>query len=257
MKKLIASVLTVAAPFVVAAFIAVPTQSMASGGGAHLEKADVDLGNRASLQRGAKYFVNHCLNCHSARYMRFERLGKDLGLDEVDMKENLMFTPGVRVGDTMTIAMEGNQAESWFGVEPPDLSLVARARGADWINTYLKSFYADDSRRFGVDNLVFDKVGMPNVLEQQQGIQRPVMKTRVGEDGRSREVIDHLELVEQGSMTPLQFNQMVRDLVSFLVYLGEPAQMERYSIGIWVMLFLVVFSVLAYLLKLEYWKDIH
>jgi len=229
----------------------------AASGGAHLEAADVDLHNQASLQRGAKNFVNYCLNCHSASYMRFDRMGRDLGLDEEMLTENLMFVPGIKVGETMEIAMPKSLATEWFGTAPPDLSLVSRSRGADWLNTYLKSFYADDDRPFGVDNLVFKKVGMPHVLEELQGVQKPVYRDEEGADGQVRKVIDHLELVSEGSMTPDEYNQFVRDTVTFLVYLGEPAQMERRSIGPWVLLFLAVFTVLAYLLKLEYWKDLH
>jgi len=231
--------------------------AMASGGGAHLEAADVDLNNQASLQRGAKYFANYCLNCHAAGYMRFGRMGRDLGLDETMLQDNLMFVPGIKVGETMEVAMPKSAAAEWFGTAPPDLSLVSRSRGADWLNTYLKSFYADDERTFGVNNLVFKQVGMPHVLEGLQGVQKPVYKKVEAADGSTREVIDHLELVSEGSLTPAEYNQFVRDLVTFLVYLGEPAQLERRSMGHWVLLFLLVFTALAYLLKLEFWKDLH
>lgn len=227
----------------------------ASGGGVHLETADVDLSNRESLQRGAKYFVNYCLNCHSARYMRYDRMGRDLGLDEAMLKDNLMFIPGRRVGETMEVAMPKGLAEGWFGVTPPDLSLVARSRGEDWLYTYLKSFYASADRPLGVDNLVFPKVGMPNVLETLQGVQTPEYHEEKAADGSTRQVIDHLKLETKGSLEPGDFDLMVRDLVTFMVYLGEPAQMQRKSIGIWVLLFLVVFTILAYLLKHEYWDD--
>ena len=230
---------------------------MANEGGHHLEAADVDLNNQASLQRGAKYFANYCLNCHAASYMRFDRMGHDLGLDEEMLKDNLMFVPGIKVGETMKVAMPKASATGWFGTPPPDLSLVSRSRGADWLNTYLKSFYTDDERPFGTNNLVFKKVGMPNVLETLQGVQKPVFRSEEAADGTTREVIDHLELVSEGSLTPAEYNQFVRDLVTFLVYLGEPAQMERRSIGVWVLLFMVVFTALAYLLKLEFWKDLH
>lgn len=250
MKKLVAalcgSLLIAASPTV-----------LASGAGVHLEPADVDLNNQASLQRGAKNFVNYCLNCHSATYMRYDRMGRDLGLDEAMLKDNLMFIPGIKVGETMKVAMPHALSESWFGVTPPDLSLVSRSRGADWLNTYLRSFYASEDRPFGVDNLVFSKVGMPNVLEGLQGVQKPVYEEVEGADGTKHEVIEKLELVSQGSLTPAEYDLFVRDLVNFLVYLGEPAQMQRTGLGIWVLLFLAVFSVLAYLLKLEYWKDVH
>jgi ubiquinol-cytochrome c reductase cytochrome c1 subunit len=250
MKKRVSTVL---GALLLAAFSGV---GMASGG-AHLEAADVDLNNQASLQRGAKYFANYCMNCHSAEYMRFGRLGRDLGLDEGMLKDNLMFVPGIKVGETMQVAMPKSAAAEWFGTPPPDLSLVARSRGADWLNTYLKSFYTDEERTFGVNNLVFKEVGMPHVLEGLQGVQKPVYHTEEAADGSAREVIDHLELVSEGSLTPAEYNQFVRDLVTFLVYLGEPAQLERRSIGHWVLLFMLVFTVLAYLLKLEFWKDLH
>ena len=250
MKKLVAA-------FCGSLLISLSSAALASGGGMHLDEADVDLSNQASLQRGAKYFVNYCLNCHSARYMRYDRMGRDLGLDEGMLKDNLMFVPGRRVGETMEVAMPKGLSEGWFGVTPPDLSLVSRSRGEDWIYTYLKSFYASAERPFGVDNLVFEKVGMPNVLEELQGVQKAVYREEKAVDGSTRQVIDHLEMVSEGRMNPAEYDQMVRDLVTFLVYIGEPAQMERKSIGIWVLLFLAVFSVLAYLLKLEYGKDVH
>jgi len=249
MKKLVAA-------FCGSLLIAASPVVMASSG-AHLEPADVDLSNQASLQRGAKNFVNYCLNCHSATYMRYERMAMDLGMDEAMVQDNLMFIPGKKIGETMDVAMPKALSESWFGVTPPDLSLASRSRGPDWLNTYLRSFYTSEDRPFGVDNLVFAKVGMPNVLEGLQGVQKPVYVEHKAADGTSHQVIEKLELVSQGSLTPAEYDLFVRDLVNFMVYLGEPAQMQRESIGLWVLLFLVVFTVLAYLLKLEYWKDIH
>lgn len=228
----------------------VPLLGMASGGG-HLEDADIDLGDQASLQRGAKYFVNYCLSCHSAKFQRYNRTAKDLGLSEEEVKENLMFTTD-KIGETMTVAMDAQDANTWFGVAPPDLSVIARARGVDWIYTYLRSFYIDDSRPFGVNNLVFPDVGMPHVLWKLQGTQKAVFQEHEGQ-----KVFEKFEQVTPGSLSPEEFDAAVRDLTAFLSYVGEPIQMERKRLGTWVLLFLAVFFVLAYLLKKEYWKDVH
>lgn len=228
----------------------VPLLGMASGGG-HLEDADIDLGDQASLQRGAKYFVNYCLSCHSAKFQRYNRTAKDLGLSEEEVKENLMFTTD-KIGETMTVAMDAQDANTWFGVAPPDLSVIARARGVDWIYTYLRSFYIDESRPFGVNNLVFPDVGMPHVLWKLQGTQKAVFQEHEGQ-----KVFEKFEQVTPGSLSPEEFDAAVRDLTAFLSYVGEPIQMERKRLGTWVLLFLAVFFVLAYLLKKEYWKDVH
>lgn len=234
-----------------------PAQGMAAGGGAHLKHAAIDLNNTASLQRGAKLFTNYCLNCHTASYMRYQRMATDLGLDEAQVVNNLMFVPGQKIGDTMTVAMKRGDGERWFGVAPPDLSVVSRSRGSDWLYTYLTSFYKDESRAVGVDNLVFPKVGMPHVLWELQGWQTPVYNTVKGPDGKPKQVIKGLELTTPGTLTPTEYDNVVLDLVNFMTYMGEPAQIQRRSLGIWVLLFLVVFTVLAYLLKKEYWKDVH
>jgi len=245
MKKLIIAFLLATAPVL----------GMAAGGGVHLDDADIDLSDQASLQRGARLFVNYCLSCHSAKFQRYNRMARDLGLTEDEVKENLMFTTD-KIGDTMTIAMTPADAEKWFGVAPPDLSVTARARGVDWLYTYLRSFYIDESRPFGVNNRVFPDVGMPNVLWRLQGMQKAVYK---GEG--DQQVIDKLVPADgpagQGEMTPEEFDGAVRDLTAFLSYIAEPIQMERKRLGIWVLLFIAVFFVLAYALKKEYWKDVH
>lgn len=230
---------------------AVPTLSMAAGGGVHLDDANIDVTDTESLQRGAKYFVNYCMGCHSAKFQRYNRTGRDLGLTEDEVKQNLMFTTD-NIGDTMTIAMNPADAEKWFGVIPPDLSLTARSRGVDWIYTYLRGFYLDESRPFGVNNLVFPGVGMPHVLWQLQGAQKAVFKEVDG-----RQVIEKLEMVEPGSMNVEEFDGAMRDLTAFLSYVSEPIQAKRRAMGKWVLLFIGVFFILAYLLKKEYWKDIH
>ncbi|MCB1829984.1 MAG: cytochrome c1 [Chromatiaceae bacterium] len=236
---------------IVASILAlVPLFALASGSG-HLDDADLDMGDQASLQRGAKYFVNYCLSCHSAKYQRYNRTARDLGLSEDEVKENLMFTTD-KIGETMTIAMDPENANSWFGVTPPDLSVIARARGVDWIYTYLRSFYLDESRPFGVNNVVFPDVGMPHVMWQLQGTQKAVFTEHDGQ-----KVFEKFEQVTPGSLSPSEFDAAMRDLTAFLSYVGEPIQMERKRLGIWVLLFIAVFFVLAYLLKKEYWKDVH
>jgi ubiquinol-cytochrome c reductase cytochrome c1 subunit len=233
-----------------------PAALLAAGGEAiHLDHANIDPDNKESLQRGARLFVNYCLSCHSAALMRYERMGKDLGIDEKLVAENLMFTGG-KVGDLMTVATSPQDAKEWFGTVPPDLSVIARARGVDWLYTYLRSFYRDDSRHTGVNNLVFPDVGMPNVLWELQGVQEPVITTVKHEDGTEVKTVD-LELVEPGLMSPREFDRAVRDLVNFLDYMGEPAKYERRHLGVKVVLFLLVFLVLAYLLKKEFWRDVH
>lgn len=235
--------------------VLLPAVALAASEGVPLDKADVDLHNTQSLQRGAKLFVNYCLSCHAAQHQRYNRMGRDLALTDEQVIDNLMFASD-KIGNQMTIAMSRKDAKNWFGAPPPDLTLVARVRGADWLYTYLRTFYVDDTRPFGVNNLVFPSVGMPHVLWELQGVQKPVYKT-VEHDGHSTEVLDHLELVEPGTMTPVEYDRSMRDLVNFLVYMSEPVQLERKALGVKVILFLLLFLVVAYLLKKEYWKDIH
>jgi len=233
-------------PFAVSA-----TSSSSSG-----YKADVDISDKASLQRGARTFVNYCMGCHSASYMRYNRMGDDLGIEESILQSNLMFGTE-KSGDTMTIAMQKEDAEKFFGTAAPDLSVNARSRGADWLFTYFMTFYRDDSRPFGVNNLAFKDVAMPHVLWELQGIQKPVFKTVEKEDGTQQEVIDHLELETPGTLDGDGYQNTVNDLVNFLVYVGEPAQIQRKNTGVVVILYLLVLLVIVYLLKKEYWKDVH
>jgi len=234
----------------------VPLWAFAAGGqGVHLDKANIDPNNIQSLQRGAAMFVNYCLSCHSASLMRYEHMGKDLGIEETLVSENLIFNGG-KIGDLMTVATAPADAKIWFGTVPPDLTVIARARGVDWLYTYLHSFYRDDSRHIGSNNLVFPDVGMPNVLWELQGVQEPVITTLKKPDGT--EVVEvSLELVEPGLLTPTEFDRAIRDLVNYLDYMGEPAKHERRELGTKVILFLLMFLVLAYLLKREFWKDVH
>jgi ubiquinol-cytochrome c reductase cytochrome c1 subunit len=232
-----------------------PAWVFAAGSGIHLDKANIDPNNTQSLQRGARLFVNYCLSCHSASLMRYERMGNDLGISEELVSENLMFTGG-KVGELMTVATAPADAKEWFGTVPPDLTVIARSRGVDWLYTYLRSFYRDESRNVGVNNLAFPDVGMPHVMWELQGWQEPIISTVKDHDGKETKVID-LELVEPGLRTPQEFDRDIRDLVNFLDYMGEPAKHDRRALGVKVLMFLFVFLVLAYLLKREYWKDVH
>ena len=229
---------------------AAPVVAFASGASVHLDKAPVNMADQDSLQRGARMFVNYCLNCHSASVMRYSRL-QDLGLTEDQIKDNLLFA-AEKPGEPMKIGMSKADGKAWFGATPPDLSVIARSRGADWLYTYLRGFYRDDSRATGWNNTVFDKVGMPHVMWTLQGEMAPVYK-KEGE----HEVIERLELVKPGSVTLAEYDAMVGDLVNYLVWMGEPAQVKRKQLGLIVLIFLAVFFVVAYYLKKEFWKDIH
>ena len=235
--------------------VLVPAWVVAAGGGHGLDKANIDPNNRESQQRGARLFVNYCLSCHSAELMRYERIGKDLGINEKMLKENLIFTGG-KVGDLMTVATADADSKEWFGTIPPDLTVIARSRGVDWLYSYMRSFYRDDSKLIGVNNLVFPDVGMPHVMWELQGWQEPVITTVKDPDGTERKVVE-LELVEPGLLTPKEYDRAVRDLVNFLDYMGVPAKYERQHLGVKVIMFLLVLLVLAVLMKKDFWKDVH
>ncbi len=243
MKKLIA----------VLSLALLPIAGFASGAGPELESVDIDLSDKGSLQRGAKYFVNYCQGCHTAKYFRYERL-QDFDLTGDEIRHNLIFDDS-RLGDQMTIAMPKVDAAEWFGAAPPDLTLTARLKpgGADWLNSYLKGFYADDSRPMGVNNTIFPNVGMPHVLWDLQGIRQAVYK----QDDHGNKVVDHLEPAVGGSMSPEEYDAVVRDLTTFMVHIAEPMKLERQRMGLYVMLFLLVFFVVAIMLKREFWKDVH
>jgi len=237
-----------------AVLLAVPAYVSAAGADAHLDKAPVNLNNQESLQRGAKLFVNYCLNCHSANYMRYNRL-TDIGLSEEQIRENLLFT-AEKVGDTMQVAMAKPDAKAWFGVVPPDLTVEARARTADWLYTYLRGFYRDPTRPTGWNNTVFPNVGMPHILWELQGQQ--VLKSEEHVDANGVKAETHrLVLDKPGSMTPAEYDLAVADLVNYMVYMAEPAQMDRKKLGVFVLLFLGLLFVVSYYLKKEFWKDIH
>jgi len=234
-----------------------------------LDKVNVDLTDKAALQDGARTFANYCMGCHSAQFQRYERVAKDLGIPEKAMMENLVFT-GAKIGEHMKTGMQPQDAKVWFGAPPPDLTLVARVRGEDWLYTYLRTFYEDPARPWGVNNKVFPNVGMPNVLASLQGRQvigckqvqvvehgkkvfDPLTGTPVTEEG-----CDQLTIVPKtGELSEAEFDEKIKNLVSFLSYSANPVKLESHRIGTYVLLFLAFFFVFAYLLKREYWKDVH
>ena len=224
----------------------------AQHGAEGLEAAHNDVGDIASLQRGAKYVVNYCLGCHSAEYVRYNRIGADLGLTEDQLVENLMFT-GERPFDTMQNAMAEAYAVRWFGVAPPDLSLIARSRGTDYIYSFLRGFYADDSTPSGANNLVLANTAMPHVLWELQGVRHVVHDE--ADEGAEGEM--HFEVDRPGTLSEAEFDEVVRDIVNFLDYIGEPMQLERRALGLKVIAFLLIFLVISYMLKREIWKDVH
>lgn len=237
-----------------ALLLLVPALGWAAGGKTPLDRAPVNLMDKASLQRGAQIFVNHCLNCHSAVAMRYGRL-QDLGLTEAQIRENLLFTTD-KVGDTMTTALDPAVAKAAFGIVPPDLSLIARSRNADWLYTYMRSFYRDPSAKSGWNNALFPNVAMPHVLWEYQGDQVLQVTERADPRTGDKRQTQKLALERPGSLNPLQYDQYTADLVNYLVYMSEPAQTDRKRWGILVLFFLAGFFVLAWLLKKEYWKDV-
>jgi len=235
--------------------------SQAAGGGLAWDKFPAEkLTDNASLQHGAKLFVNYCLNCHAAAYLRYNRL-TDIGLTEEQIKANLHFTGG-KVGETMKVALDAKQAKEWFGAMPPDLSVVARSRsspgqgsGADYLYTYLRTYYRDDSKPTGWNNLAFPNVGMPHVLWELQGERRPVFE-KTTEHGHDVEVFKGWEVTKPGTLDARAYDAAVADLVAFLQWASEPMQKSRVQLGAWVLLFLAVFFVIAWRLNAAFWKDI-
>jgi len=233
----------------------------AGGGGGHkkyaLGKIKIELNNKASLQRGAKYFVNYCLSCHPAQHSRYKRVADDLGISEELMIQNLIFT-GQKFGDLMTVAMNREDAKAWFlGVDPPDLSTHVRAIGPQAVYEYLKSFYIDNSRPFGVNNVHLPNTAMPHILADLQGLQEIVYKSNTDSHGKETKEFEEFIIVQPGTLNEEAYEKVVVDIVNFLAYLSEPAQLVRKKIGIGVLFFLVVLGVLTYFLKRNYWKDVH
>ncbi len=234
-------------------FLASPVLATSS---IELMKANIDPKDVGSLQRGAGLFVNYCLSCHSAAYMRFSRAARDLQIPNDVAKSNLLFVTD-KIENTMQAAMRAQDAEKWFGVAPPDLSVIARAKGVDWLYTFLNSFYLDPSRPRGVNNRLFEDTAMPHVLWELQGWKTPVYRTSEDNEAKEEKVLDHLQVTIPGKLDEASYQAGVRDLVNFLAYIAEPAKMVRERLGASVLLFLGVFSLLCYALKREYWKDVH
>ena len=237
---------------VFAAGLLLSAVALAAGGG-NVQQAGTDLNDKASLQRGAGLYMNYCSGCHSLKYLRYARIGEDLGLSEEDVQANLNFNGG-KIGDHVISPMTAAMGVAAFGKAPPDLSVISRVRGSDWIYTYLKSFYLDESRPVGWNNKLFANASMPNPLWELQGLQQPVYgkKTDSGEMP-----VEGFTISQPGTQNAEQFDQTVRDITAFLEYAGEPVAVKRQSLGVWVILFLVFFTFMAWLLKKEYWRDVH
>ena len=227
--------------------VVIPLKVVGAEHSAELEHVEMNLEDQASLQSGLKTFANYCMGCHSAAYSRYQRVADDLGISESLMKENIIFNPEASIGDLMVSSMP-ESSQNWFGVAPPDLTLVARARGTDWLNGYLKGFYLDDQRPFGVNNTVFANVAMPNVLGGLQGDQELC-------HGEHCAGVEHV--AGTGALNEEEFDKVVYDLVNFLYYLGEPSRLDRERIGVYVLFFLAFLFVFAFMLNREYWKDVH
>ncbi len=253
-------------PFVLAASMFVSVTAMAAGSAVELHAPAMNPEDQSSLQRGAKYFMNYCSGCHSLEYIRFNRMAKDIGITDAEgnvlldmLKQNLMFGTD-KEGDTLTVAMTPEEGKKWFGIAPPDLTLEAKLRGEDWLYTFLTSFYSDPNTLWGVNNLVYPGVAMPNILGALQGEQLPVHQTMTYEtDGgdMQQQIVVGLKQGTPGTLSKAEFDQMVYDIVNFLSYTADPGKTERHRIGVYVLLFLIVFTLFAYLLKREYWKDVH
>ncbi|MBT7236560.1 MAG: cytochrome c1 [Gammaproteobacteria bacterium] len=226
------------------------TVTFAATGSIPLKPVLIDLNNKASLQRGAQIYVNNCLGCHTLKYQRYVKFIDHLSLSKETIENNLIFTTGkngepTKIGSLMLNAVNPDSAKEAFGVMPPDLTLIARSRGTEWLYTFLTSFYKDDTRPLGVNNALYPNVGMPHVLSWMEGLKKPVNLEK-----------DQYQYIIKGTMTDKEYQKSMTDLVNFLAYVSEPAQLDRYRIGFWVILFLAIFSFLAFLLKIEYWKDV-
>lgn len=250
--------------FIVAGLV-MPTLAWGAGGGHTFpnDKIEIDWNDKAAMQRGARTYVNYCMGCHGLSYSRYNRVGADLGIPDDLVQENLIFTTDEegeqsKVGALMKTNMTPEYAEKAFGIVPPDLSLIARSRGVNWLYNYLRGFYIDESREgLGVNNGVFANVGMPHVLADLQGLQIPKYRTQSDGHGGEQEIIVGFEIIKPGSMSKSEYDNAIYDLVAFLDYVAEPYKQTRKNVGTGVIIFLFVFLILAYLLKREYWKDVH
>ncbi|WP_404374828.1 cytochrome c1 [Vreelandella aquamarina] len=246
-------------------FAIVPVTAMAAGGASVPHSMEPDLQDQASLQNGMKLYVNYCMGCHSLEHQRFARAAEDLDIPQDLVEENLIFSSDLAFNDQMHIAMDSGDAESWFGAAPPDLTLEARLRGTDWIYSYLLGFYKDPSRPTGVNNTVYELVAMPNVLEPLQGVQemvcaetdQPVAGHEPDPLSGKYQSCDVLQVTQPGAMEPAEFEEAVYDLTNFLAYVGEPSKLQAQALAPKVLIFIFIFGVIAYLLKREYWRDVH
>ncbi|MDV6315990.1 cytochrome c1 [Idiomarina sp. HP20-50] len=243
MKKLLIALVTL-----------IPSLAFAAGPTVPLDEADIDLHDKASLQRGAQLYMNYCLGCHELQYHRYNRTFEDLGIPQELGEKYLQFT-GQKAGDLITNNMKPEAAAQWFGTAVPDLTNVARVRGPDWIYTYLRSFYKDESRPWGVNNTVFPNVGMPHVLQELQGLPKKTYEERLI-DGKMEKVYVGIQSDGTGRLSESEYDQAMLDLTAFLVYVGEPMLLEQRRMGWFAFGFLLVFSILAWLLKKEFWKDL-
>lgn len=247
---------------IVGLFISIlPALTLAAGGAVPLDAMEPDHADKASLQRGAALFTNYCMGCHSMEYARYKRVSEDLGIPQELYEENLIFT-GAKIGELMKVAMDKDMAADWFGAPPPDLTLETRLRGEDWVYSYLRGFYKDESRPFGVNNVVFENVGMPHVLADLQGLcaVEPEIGVDPSVDPLSGDVRNGgvcSEWASEGSMTPQEFSGAMYDLTNFMSYMGDPVKLERHRLGMFALIFVAIFFIFAYLLNREYWKDVH
>jgi len=248
------SKLKVLRPTIAIAALFISMQGFAAGGGAELESADIDLGNISSLQRGARNFMNYCSGCHSAQYVRFNTIGKYLELSEEQLVDNLMFN-AEKTFETIQASMPADDAARWYGTAPPDMSLMARAKGADYIFNFLKGFYVDADSPTGVDNTVLAGTSMPHVLWELQGYQRAIFEEHTVDGVTTQELVG-FEHVTEGSLDAEDYDDFVRDTVNFLAYISEPIRSERRKLGVWVLMYLIVFWVIAVMLKKQIWKDV-
>ena len=233
----------------------VSSGSQAAGGGVALEPAEIDPGNVASLQRGARNFMNYCSGCHSAQYVRYNTIGKYLELSEEQLIDNLMFNAD-KTFETIQASMPSNDAKRWYGSAPPDLSLTARSKGVDYVYNFLKGFYVEESSPTGVNNLVLAGTSMPHVLWELQGYQTANFSTHDNEDGSTTTTFEGFDVLSAGSMDAEDYDDFVRDTVNFLAYISEPIRSDRRKLGVWVLMFLIFFYILASMLKKQIWKDV-
>lgn len=247
-KKTIAGALLLGASFVA-------SQGLAAGGSVHLEPSEIDLDNIASLQRGARNFMNYCSGCHSAQYVRFKTIGKALELSEEQLIDNLMFN-AEKTFETIRSAMSPEDGARWYGKAPPDLSLMARAKGADYIYNFLKGYYVEPGSPSGVNNVVLAGTSMPHVLWELQGYQKASFSHHQNDDGSTTSTFEGFEMLSAGSMDAEDYDDFVRDTTNFLAFIAEPIRQDRRKLGVWVLMFLIFFFILATQLKKQIWKDV-